>query len=208
MKFLIDMEVRARARAFAGEQKESIDAALRKAARREENQYDVFLSQTIKDKELVLGVYAMLTEDLGLTVFCDWVEKPEADRSNVTPDNARYIRDRMSRSKTLLFLDTQNADQSKWMCWELGWFDGAKGNKVGILPIVEDQNTPYREREFLGLYPIVERDLKYTFVVSLTDDQKQKIMRPGVAYMLATSFPYTVWANSKGLEYMTRGFPL
>src|SRR5690606_6048538 len=58
---------------------------------------------------------------------------------------------------TLLFLDTDSANQSLWMCWELGWFDGNKG-PVAVLPVLPDLQLHYRGREFLGLYPYVEVD--------------------------------------------------
>ena len=76
----------------------------------------------------------------------------------------------MTRSDTLLFLDTENAAQSLWMSWELGWFDGRNGH-VGILPVLSDQKFDYRGREFLGLYPYVEID----------DEGQIKLIRPAVA---------------------------
>ncbi len=124
------------------------------------------MSQTIRDAEIVLGIYDLLDE-LGYVVFCDWVEAPTADRSAVTPANADAIRRVMSLSDTLLYLDTENADASLWMCWELGWFDGAKGH-VAIIPVVADDQDWYRNREFLGLYPFVR----------LNEEGQLEIVRP------------------------------
>lgn len=125
-------------------------------SRRQNTRYDVFLSQTIRDAEIVLGVYDVLTE-LGLIVFCDWIAAPEVDRSGVTPTNAEYVRRAMGASDALLFLDAEGAGQSLWMCWELGWFDGAKG-RVAVLPVLPEGQEHYRGREFLGLYPYVRVD--------------------------------------------------
>jgi hypothetical protein len=193
MGFLTEDFVRRRARARASAKNRTLDDALRAEARQERSHYDVFLSQTIHDREVVFGVYAILTEDLGLAVFCDWIEAPETDRSKVTPANARYIKERMGRSDTLLFLDTEAADQSKWMCWELGWFDGAKDGKVGILPVVRNANSPYRGREFLGLYPIVETDEAHRIKVSVSPEMLLETFGPGVPMAMALSIPLAVW---------------
>ncbi len=172
----------------------TVDRALNAEARKEASRYDVFLSQTIHDREIVFGVYTILTEDLKLTVFCDWIDSPQADRSHVTPENARYVRDRMGRSDTLLFVDSNSADQSKWMCWELGWFDGAKG-KVGILPVVKSPGDPYRGREFLGLYPAVEVDDVHKLMVAMPEDEIRRRVRPGQVMGLATRIPLSAWTG-------------
>ncbi|TPN33201.1 toll-Interleukin receptor [Mesorhizobium sp. B1-1-6] len=195
MAFLTEDQVRRRAQSRAQRQGMTVEKALNSVARADKSSYDVFLSQTIRDRELVLGVYAILTEDLGLTVFCDWIDSPDTDRANVTPENAHYVREKMKHSDSLLFLDTQNADQSKWMCWELGWFDAAKG-KVGVLPVVRSVNDPYRGREFLGLYPVVEIDAMQKLKVSATPELLRRIMTPGQVYGLATSFPLKFWATA------------
>ena len=169
MAFLHESEVRARAREQARRAGVTAEALLQGVSRKRAAHYDIFLSQTIRDAEIVLGVYGLLTE-LGFTVFCDWIAEPDADRSAVTPAHAELIRSTMAISDTLLFLDTEAADQSLWMCWELGWFDGRKG-LVGILPVLPDEARYYRGREFLGLYPYVELD----------EESKLKVVRPVVA---------------------------
>lgn len=194
MPFLVENNVRARARARANRRGMTVDGALRAEARQERDRYDVFLSQTIHDREIVFGGYTILTEDLKLTVFCDWIEAPEADRSRVTPENARYVRDRMDRSATLLFVDSSSADQSRWMCWELGWFDGAKG-KVGILPVLKNADDPYRGREFLGLYPAVEADGVHKLMAKMPEDEIRRRMRQGQVMGLATRIPLSAWTG-------------
>lgn len=166
MAYLREYNIRSRARRRAASEGISIDDAVNRAAQDQRPHYDIFLSQTIREAEIVLGVYDYLTEK-GFIVFCDWVDSPEADRSEVTPSNAAFIREAMNTSDTLLFLDTESADQSLWMCWELGWFDGRRG-RVGILPVLSEGTRFYRGREFLGLYPYVEED----------DDGELKVVRP------------------------------
>lgn len=168
MPFLEQQDMRQIGEDFARKRGVTPDEALRQLSRTRQHHYDIFLSQTIRDAEIVLGVYSVLT-GMGHTVFCDWLEAPSASRDDVTPANAEFIRDTMRISDTLLFLDTQGADQSFWMCWELGWFDGAKG-LVAILPVLSKEDSPYRQREFLGLYPYVE----------VTEEWQLKIVRPNI----------------------------
>lgn len=169
MAFLRQAEIRARALRRAGALGISVEEALSSAARQRMSRYDIFLSQTIRDAEIVLGVYDLLTS-AGYSVFCDWIEAPDTDRSKVTPANAALIRATMGVSDTLLFLDTKGADQSLWMCWELGWFDGGRG-PVAVLPVLTEGERYYRGREFLGLYPYIEVD----------EDGRIKVVRPAVA---------------------------
>lgn len=118
--------------------------------------YDIFLSHAKLDSEIVLGVYDFLV-GAGYRVYCDWISDPLADRSEVTPAHASTIRSRMKSSSTMLVVDGPNAPQSKWMCWEIGWFDGHK-QQVAVLPILPRSADPYRGREFLGLYPYITID--------------------------------------------------
>lgn len=152
--FLLESQVREAARRRAREVGLEPADVLRRDGRSRRTRYDIFLSQTIRDAELVLGVYVLLTEG-GYSVFCDWIDAPEDEPRNVTPANAELVRTVMKACDSLLFLDTPGAVQSLWMCWELGWFDGENGH-VAVLPVVRDQRSYYSGREFLGLYPVAE----------------------------------------------------
>lgn len=158
MTFIRESEVRTRARRRAQAASQTPEDALNALAGMRRPRFDIFLSQTTRDAEIVLGVYDLLVEQ-GYSVFCDWIIAPEVNRSEVSPANAAFVRCAMMICDTLLFLDTDQADQSLWMCWELGWFDGNKGH-VAILPVLEDKAAQYRSREFLGLYPYIEVDEK------------------------------------------------
>lgn len=119
MAFLSQEGMRRRAQGRAGFEGIPVEDILKRVSRDHSDSYDIFLSQTIRDAELVLGVYDQLTA-LGLCVFCDWLDAPGLDRSAVTPANAHYLRRIMQKSASLLFLDTDGAAESLWMCWELG----------------------------------------------------------------------------------------
>ncbi len=116
--------------------------------------YDIFLSHSIRDADLILGMKGAL-EDLGYSVYVDWIDDPQLDRSKVTLSTADKLRQRMNSSASLFFVTTANTDASKWMPWECGYFDGIK-EKVAIAPI-QSQSTDnsYSGQEYLGLYPYV-----------------------------------------------------
>lgn len=116
--------------------------------------YDVFLSHSIKDAELILGMKGLL-EDLGYNVYVDWIDDPQLDRTMVSKSTAQKLRQRMDASKSLFFVTTENTDTSKWMPWECGYFDGIK-EKVAIVPVKQaSYSNEYIGQEYLGLYPYV-----------------------------------------------------
>lgn len=116
--------------------------------------YDIFLSHSIRDAELILGMKGVF-EDLGYLVYVDWIEDPALDRSKVTSATADKLRQRMASCRSLFFVTTSNAEASKWMPWECGFFDGKK-EKVAIAPVVNSStNNGYSGQEYLGLYPYV-----------------------------------------------------
>ena len=118
--------------------------------------YDVFLSHAFKDAELVEGIKLFL-ESKGLTVYVDWIENPELNRSRVTPGTAAVLREAMRHCKTLLYAASVNAAVSQWMPWELGFSDALHG-KVAILPLAPADKLldAYKGQEYLGIYPYVD----------------------------------------------------
>ncbi len=118
--------------------------------------FDVFLSHSSEDSEIVLGIREILV-GLGLVVYVDWIDDSQLDRGNVTAENADMLRRRMRSSKSLIFLTTKNSVSSRWMPWELGYFDGLRTGFIGLMPIVDYSGASFSGQEYLGLYPLVER---------------------------------------------------
>lgn len=131
--------------------KESVTAAT--AA----DSFDVFLSHSIADAEIVLGIKQLL-EESGLKVYVDWVEDAQLDRRAVTKESAAVLRQRMRQSKSLIYLSSENSSSSKWMPWELGYFDGFKPDGVAIMPVLDSPTDAFKGQEYLGLYPIVQKN--------------------------------------------------
>lgn len=115
----------------------------------------IFLSHARLDAEHVLALkYAL--ESMGHSTFVDWVDDHQLDRSRVTTETAARLRAHMQRSQTLFYAVSEPARDSKWMPWELGYFDGLRG-KAAVLPVldVDPGRDEYRGQEYLGLYPFV-----------------------------------------------------
>ena len=122
-----------------------------------EKEYDIFLSHSFQDAETIYLLYAYL-KSLGWSVYVDWIEDTQLDRQNVTRSTAELLRIQMKRSKTLIYASSSASKDSKWMPWELGFFDGYKPKKIAILPITSDSNKyeNYIGVEYLSLYPYIE----------------------------------------------------
>jgi len=118
--------------------------------------YDIFLSHTSLDNELIAGLKLIL-EDMGLKVYVDWNDK-QLDPNNVTPETAAVLRERMKQCKSLLYAFSENASKSKWMPWELGYFDALKNSRVAVLPISKTDKYSYKGSEFVGLYYFIQFD--------------------------------------------------
>jgi len=114
--------------------------------------FDMFLSHSVTDAELVLGMVQIL-EGMQYRVYVDWLVDTQLDRSQVTAGTARILRDRMKTCRSLLFLTTGNSVNSKWMPWECGYFDGFR-EKVTIVPyFTRSTGNGYYGQEYLGIYP-------------------------------------------------------
>lgn len=122
-----------------------------------QNNFDIFLSHSSKDKTLILGIKKFI-EESGYSVYIDWVDDPQLDRANVNLLTADVLRTRMKQSNFLVYVDSNNSITSKWMPWELGYFDGYKPNKIGILPIRQNTEDSYTGQEYLELYPKLEKN--------------------------------------------------
>jgi len=161
MAFFIESEVREKANQVLSTESMSVDSIILESNQKfesEDKEYDIFLSHSKIDEKLVLGIKSNL-EEMGYSVYIDWIEDKQLDRSQVTKNTAQTLKNRMNKSKSLIFVTTENSVRSIWMPWELGYFDGYKG-KVAILPIKKsDTDTEYKGQEYLGIYPYVTKNI-------------------------------------------------
>lgn len=113
-------------------------------------EYDIFLSHCSNDNEIIAGL-TLLLQDLGYSVYVDWCD-PKLDRDRVSPETAAILRERMKQSKSLIYAFSDNASNSKWMPWELGYFDGLNSSRIAILPISHSVKNSFKGTEYVGLY--------------------------------------------------------
>ncbi|KMZ12179.1 hypothetical protein BHUM_05252 [Candidatus Burkholderia humilis] len=121
------------------------------------SRFDVFLSHASKDAKLILGVKALL-EERGFVVYVDWVDDAHADRSQVDRETADLLRQRMRQSASLIWVATDATSNSKWMPWELGYFDGFAPGQVATIPLVDNPGESFKGQEYLSLYPLIGQD--------------------------------------------------
>ena len=99
-------------------------------------------------------------ENFGYTVYVDWIDDKLLSRENVSKDTAKVLQKRMKQSKCLIYATSENSSTSRWMPWELGYFDGIKDKMVGILPIKKSGNNfrdDFNGEEYLGLYYYIDK---------------------------------------------------
>jgi hypothetical protein len=145
-------------------------AELRKAAAAPlTTQYDFFLSHTREDAAVVAGVKALL-EGEGWKVYIYWAEGDASTRVNAA--TAADLRTRMNNCQALIYASSEASPSSKWMPWELGYFDGRKPGRVAIMPLPSSASTGFNGQEYLELYPNLER-------ISWTDGTKRLGIRTG-----------------------------
>jgi hypothetical protein len=127
--------------------------------------YDIFLSHSIQDAQVIYGLKLEL-EGQGYSVYVDWVDDKELNRSKVDKSTARLIRKRIKNCKCFIYAASEASKESNWMQWELGFADGAKKGKVAILPIedtfMHDKN--FYKYEYLGLYPYIDKAIGILWV--------------------------------------------
>jgi len=156
MAYLTESEVRARASRITQRIQKSASRVLTEDRASSSDTFEVFLSHSSAEpEELLLGIKALL-EDAGLKVYVDRYSDPQLSPDKVTPKTAEILRTRMRQSKTLLYVYSQHSIKSRWMPWELGFFDGLKG-RVGIIPVTRNQEETFKGEEYLTLYPYVDR---------------------------------------------------
>lgn len=145
---------------FAAQLNESEQVSVRKRAEDRSPNGATFLSHSSKDQELVVGAVNLLTGH-GATVYID--KKDPALPPYTNKDTARGLKSRIQQSSKFVLLASQNSKESRWVPWELGIADQAKGlSRVAILPTVETQtDAKWSSWEYLGLYDrIVWGDLE------------------------------------------------
>lgn len=100
---------------------------------------------------------------LSCDVYIDWLD-PDMP-SETCGDTAKRIKDKIDECDRFLLAATVNAVNSRWVPWELGYADKAKGVKnIAVLPIA-DPYGQWEGSEYLSLYPTVQISATNHFAV-------------------------------------------
>ncbi|MFZ4214687.1 toll/interleukin-1 receptor domain-containing protein [Pantoea endophytica] len=118
--------------------------------------FDVFLSHSSQDADLILGVKLFL-ESKGLKPYVDWVDDAQLNRHEVTRASAELLRKRMRQSHSLIYVVTDSSSQSRWMPWELGYFDGFRPKQVSVMPLLDYSQQSFQGQEYISLYPLISK---------------------------------------------------
>lgn len=118
--------------------------------------FDVFLSYNINDKEVVEGIFYVLSKK-GLKVYLDSIVDADLHRSETDKQTAERLHTRLKKSRSLLYAQSQSAAKSNWMPWELGIVDGSD-RPCMIMPVTKNTPIVSSQREYLSLYPVVRPD--------------------------------------------------
>lgn len=121
--------------------------------------FDIFLSHSYADREIIPALKKEL-ESYGFSVYVDWITDRLLSRDEINKKTAEVLQTRMKQSKCLIYATSDNSQKSRWMPWELGYFDGIKDKMVGILPLKKYGNTfndDFKGEEYLGLYYYIDK---------------------------------------------------
>src|SRR5262249_26088431 len=109
----------------------------------------VFLSHSHNDRKKVKGMIKLFAS-LGVDLYVDWNDSGLPRQ--IGRFTAEKIKNRIEELDLFMVLLTRNACKSKWVPWEIGVADQAKGEpKVLIIPVVDSSGSFYG-MEFLRLY--------------------------------------------------------
>jgi hypothetical protein len=106
------------------------------------------------DVKNLITMLITLSLELGYEVYIDWLD---TDMPSQTCEvTASRIKEKIDGSDRFLLAATTNAVNSRWVPWELGYADKAKGiDNIAVIPIA-DPYGQWEGSEYLRLYPKVQ----------------------------------------------------
>ena len=172
MALLTEAQVLGRATRRTGQLRRSAQDILTSETASALQRFDVFLSHSSAEPDEILLGIKLLLEDRGMSVYVDKYDDPDLGRREVTAATAAILRRRMRQSGSLLYVHSRHSTTSRWMPWELGFFDGLKG-KVAIVPVTRQTQSSFHGEEYLGLYPYVTELMELLWVHGAGQDMRE-----------------------------------
>ena len=118
----------------------------------------VFISHKHTDLNDLAGIIGFL-EKFNVEVYID--SQDENIPESTCGATALRIKEKIKDSDKFIFLATDEAIESKWCNWELGFGDAHKyhNNQIAIFPLGNSSREQYKGNEYMQIYPyIVYRD--------------------------------------------------
>ena len=114
-----------------------------------------FLCHSHLDEQMVKGL-VVLFQEAEIDLYIDWQDAAMPEKpNNIT---AKKIQRKIIEQDIFLFLATENAKQSRWCPWEIGYAD-AKTKKIYVIPTSDGKNT--YGNEYLELYASIDTNIYY-----------------------------------------------
>jgi hypothetical protein len=139
--------------------------------------YDIFLSHAFADRNAVGDVRHRIKTE-GYSVYVDWIDDDDLERSGADSRIAEKLRHRMRQSGTLFYAVSSNSKASRWMPWELEYADAWVG-RVFVYPLDSAAADFAKSVEFLSLYPVVETDNLGEFLRRMVPKAEHEHLGPG-----------------------------
>lgn len=116
----------------------------------------VFISHKHDDLEDLKGVLGFLKHTYGVSVYID-SQDPTMPKIT-SAETALNIKDRIRACNKFILLATNNAIDSKWCNWELGYGDAHKFRKnIALFPMKPKSSfdSSYKGSEYMSIYPYI-----------------------------------------------------
>ena len=114
----------------------------------------IFLSHSHHDRKFVEDAQEFFAL-YGVDLYVDWqdLEMP----SLTSPTTAAKLKARINGCHRFVVLASNNAGNSKWVPWELGYADSSKTmNNIAIFGIADNSGN-WNGNEYIGIYPRISR---------------------------------------------------
>ena len=118
------------------------------------SQTTVFLSHKHSDLNDLKGLIGWLKQEYNVEVYIDSIDPGMP--SKTCGETAERIKNIINLSDRFILLATNDAIESKWCNWELGYGDAKKfDKKIAIFPMNEAfaTDSSYKGNEYLEIYP-------------------------------------------------------
>ena len=135
---------------------ESREPILRHDAFSGDSRITVFISHKHSDLEELKGIIGFLERNYNVKCYID--SRDSSMPTITSGETASKIKERIRSCKKFILLATEDAIESKWCNWEIGYGDANKyqDDDIAVFP-VKDDYSDWKGNEYLQLYPSIKR---------------------------------------------------